>query len=65
MRICQILAGDEEGGLEKHFEELCNKIAQTEEVHVIAHEKYRERFASNVVFHALDLSRGRKNLVIL
>ena len=65
MKVCQILAGDEEGGLEKHFEELCNKMAQTHEVHVIAHEKYRERFAENIVFHALDLSKGRRNLLVL
>ena len=65
MKICQILAGDEEGGLEKHFEELCNRIAEQHEVHIIAHEKYRERFDPNIVFHALDLSKGRRNLFIL
>ena len=65
MKICQILAGDEEGGLEKHFEELCNRIAEQHEVHIIAHEKYRERFDKNIVFHALDLSKGRRNLFML
>lgn len=65
MRVCQILAGDEEGGLEKHFEELCNQVAQHHEVHVIAHEKYKERFHQNIIFHALDLSKGRRNIVIL
>ena len=65
MKICQILAGDEEGGLEKHFEELCNRISEHHEVHIIAHEKYRERFVQNIVFHALDLSKGRKNPFIL
>lgn len=65
MRVCQILAGDEEGGLEKHFEELCNRLVSYHEVHVIAHEKYRERFDEKIVFHSLDLSKGRKNIFIL
>ena len=65
MRICQILAGDEEGGLEKHFEELCNRLASYHEIHVIAHEKYRKRFDPKIVFHALDLSKGRRNIVLL
>lgn len=65
MRICQVLAGDEEGGLEKHFEELCNRLVSYHEIHVIAHEKYRKRFDPKIIFHALDLSKGRKNLVTL
>ncbi|HSR73765.1 MAG TPA: glycosyltransferase, partial [Sulfurovum sp.] len=65
MRICQILAGDEEGGLEKHFEELCNRLASYHEIHVIAHEKYRKRFDPKIIFHALDLSKGRRNLFVL
>ena len=65
MRICQILAGDEEGGLEKHFEELCNRMVIHQEVHVIAHEKYRKRFHAKITFHALDLSKGRRNIFLL
>jgi len=65
MRVCQILAGDEEGGLEKHFEELCNRLACHHEIHVIAHEKYQKRFDQKIIFHALDLSKGRRNLFIL
>lgn len=65
MRICHILAGDEEGGLEKHFEELCNRLVSSHEIHVIAHEKYRERFDKKVIFHALDLSKGRRNIFML
>jgi len=65
MRICQILAGDEEGGLEKHFEELCNRLVPYHEIHVIAHEKYRERFDPKIIFHALDLSKGRRNIIML
>lgn len=65
MKVCQILAGDEEGGLEKHFEELCNRLASHHEIHVIAHEKYRKRFDPKIIFHALDLSKGRRNIFIL
>jgi glycosyltransferase involved in cell wall biosynthesis len=65
MRICQVLGGDEEGGLEKHFEELCNQMVLHHEVHVVAHEKYKDRFHKNIFFHALDLSKGRRNIVIL
>lgn len=65
MRICQVLAGDEEGGLEKHFEELCNGLVAFHEVHVIAHERYRKSFGEKVTFHALDLSKGRRNLFLL
>lgn len=65
MRVCQVLAGDEEGGLEKHFEELCNQMTKYHEIHVIAHEKYRNRFDPKIIFHALDLSKGRRNLFIL
>ncbi len=65
MRICQVLGGDEEGGLEKHFAELCNQLSRYEEVHVIAHEKYRARLDQNIIFHAVDLSKGRRNFLVL
>jgi glycosyltransferase involved in cell wall biosynthesis len=60
-----VMAGNEEGGLELHFETLCNMLSTHHEIHVVAHEKYRERFGEGVWFHALDLSRGRKNPLIL
>ncbi len=67
MKICHILAGNEEGGLENHVEMLCNALVQKKEyeIHLIAHEKYRDRFDSKVQFHALDLSKGRKNPLLL
>jgi len=65
VKICQVLGGNEEGGLEKHFVELCNQLTWYEEVHVIAHEKYRTRFDQSIVFHAVDLSKGRRNLLVL
>lgn len=62
MKICQIMAGDEEGGLENHFVELCSGLSErVDEVVVIAHEKYRERFCPAVRFLPLDLSGGRRN----
>ncbi len=67
MKICHILAGNEEGGLENHVEMLCNALAKEKknEIHLIAHEKYRDRFDAKVHFHALDLSKGRKNPLLL
>ena len=62
MRICQVMAGDEEGGLENHFVALGNALASGgDEVAVVAHGRYRERFQARVCFHSLDLARGRRN----
>ena len=65
MRIVQILAGNEEGGLEKHVEELCGALSQKHEIYLIAHEKYRNRLDSRIHFHPLDLSKGRRNPLTL
>lgn len=65
MIICQVLAGNEEGGLEKHVAELCNRLINFHEIHIIAHEKYKNRLDSKINFHALDLSKGRRNIFIL
>jgi len=65
MKILQIMAGNEEGGLEKHFVELCNRLSETYEVYVIAHEKYKERFSPKISFYTLDLAKGRRNPLIL
>lgn len=65
MNICLVMAGDEEGGLEKHVVELAEGLAQHgHAVTVIAHEKYRARLAS-LNFIAVDLSKSRRNLWIL
>lgn len=61
MRVCEIMAGDEEGGLENHFIDLANALSGSNEVHVIAHVRYADRFSKAVDFHPLDLSRSRKN----
>lgn len=62
MRICQVMAGDEEGGLETHFADLANGLAvRGDSVTVIAHARYRDRFAPSITFLELDLTRGRRN----
>ena len=62
MRICQIMAGDEEGGLETHFVDLANGLAGSgDHVAVIAHGRYRDRFIPDIEYLPLDLTRGRRN----
>ena len=63
MKILQIMAGNEEGGLENHFVDLCNALSRTTdfEISVIAHEKYQQRFDVSIQFYPLDLSKGRRN----
>ena len=66
MKVCQIMAGDEEGGLEKHFVEMSNGLLDyVDQVVVIGHEKYRQRFLPRVYFISLDLSCSRRNLFML
>lgn len=65
MKICEIMAGNEEGGLENHFIDLANALVRKHEVHVIAHNRYADRFSDDVNFHSLDLSRSRKNPLTL
>ena len=62
MNICQILAGDEEGGLETHVVDLANGlVALGDEVTVVAHARYGPRLAAGVDFSPLDLTRSRRN----
>jgi glycosyltransferase involved in cell wall biosynthesis len=63
--VCQVLAGDEEGGLEKHVVELSNCLVENYHVVVIAHEKYRGRFDKKISFMGLNLAKGRRNPVAL
>ena len=64
MKICLIMGGDEEGGLENHVVELGNALANRHDVHIIAHAKYEERF-TGVKFHSLDLTKSRRNPFLL
>lgn len=62
MRISEIMAGDEEGGLETHFVDLANGLVELgEDVTVIAHERYADRFVPAVRFRPLDLTRSRRD----
>ena len=64
MNITLVMAGDEEGGLEKHVVELAHGLQQRgHQVTVIAHEKYRDRL--QVHFVAVDLSKSRRNIFVL
>lgn len=65
MKVIQVMGGNEEGGLEKHFIELCNGLADYCELIAIAHPKYQPRFNSRVTFHALDLNKSRRNPLLL
>lgn len=66
MKIVLVMAGDEEGGLEKHVVELANGLAfRGHVISVIAHCKYGDRFDTGVRFLPVDLARGRRNLIAL
>ena len=65
MKICQVLAGNEDGGLEKHTIELSKQLVNRGfDVTVIAHEDFKESF-ENIKFIPLDLSKSRNNFFIL
>lgn len=65
MHICMVMAGDEEGGLEKHVVELANALVRAgQKVTLIAHQKYATR-VHGVIFKAVDLSKSRNNPILL
>ena len=65
MKICQVLAGNEDGGLEKHTIELSKQLVNRGfDLTVIAHENFKESF-ENIKFIPLDLSKSRNNFFIL
>lgn len=66
MKIVQVLATSGGlGGLEQHTFNLTNDLALSQDVHVIAHACYAEKFNSNVKFHAVDFARSRWNIFLL
>ncbi|MDD3342490.1 MAG: glycosyltransferase [Sulfurospirillaceae bacterium] len=65
MRVVQIVASEGLGGLEKHVQELCNKLVDTCEVHLIAQECDFSKYDKRIIFHPLDLSKSRRNPLIL
>lgn len=65
-KITLVMAGDEEGGLEKHVVELSNGLAaRGYAVTLIAHAKYQSRLSQEVLFLAVDLSKSRRNPLVL
>lgn len=65
MHICMVMAGDEEGGLEKHAIEMVNGLVQQgQQVTLIAHAKYASR-VHGVNFKSVDLTKSRKNPFLL
>ncbi len=65
LRICQVIASQSWGGLEKHFVELCNRLAQRHEVTAIGHADFRCRMSERVKYVTLDLTRSRWNPIML
>jgi len=66
MKVCQVMAGDGDGGLESHFVELSNGLASAGcRVVAIGHAKYQNRFVPAVKFVALDLTGSRRNPFLL
>ena len=62
VNICQVMAGDDDGGLETHFVQLSNGLAALDDqVTAIAHQRYAAGFSADVRFVPLDLTRGRRN----
>lgn len=65
MKICQVLAGNEDGGLEKHTIELSKQLNNKNiNLTVIAHKDFKKYF-ENIKFIPLDLSKGRNNFFVL
>ena len=65
MKICQVLAGNEDGGLEKHTIELSKQLVKKGfDITVIAHKDFEPHF-KNINFIALDLTKSRNNFLIL
>ena len=59
MRICQVVASWDYGGLEKHVIELSNRLSETQDVTVIAHPLMQKHFAPTVNFVVVDFSQSR------
>jgi len=65
MKVCQVLAGNEEGGLEKHTVELAERLQKKGmDVTVVAHEKFAQEL-EGVRFVPMDLSKSRRNPLTL
>lgn len=60
LKIAQVMAsGPVQGGLEKHFVELCNGLSERYEVLAIAHQAHGRGMCERVRFEPLDLTFSR------
>ena len=59
--ICQVLAGAERGGLERHFVDLCNALSERHQVTAIAHPMHAGALSAAVRFMPLDMAGSRFN----
>lgn len=66
MKIAQVMASDGEGGLEKHFIELCNGLSESgHSVYALCLPKYKNRLNKTVHFVNVDLTKSRRNPLTL
>jgi glycosyltransferase involved in cell wall biosynthesis len=65
MKICQIMGGSGGGGLERHFVDLCSGLAKKHDIVAVAHPMYASWFPDEVSFEPLDMTKGRKNPLLL
>jgi len=65
VKICQVLSSRGTGGLERHFVELCNRLAERHEVTAIAHPEFGDRLSERVCFEPLDMSGWRYQPLVL
>ncbi|MBX3436151.1 MAG: glycosyltransferase [Planctomycetaceae bacterium] len=62
LRIVQVMAsGPGSGGIEKHFFDLCNRLAEQHTVVAVAHPAYRAGLRAAVQFESLGRLIGRRN----
>ena len=61
MKLCLIMGGAEEGGLENHVLILCNNFVEQFDVSLIAHPMYKDRLDSRVNFIPMPMDLGRRN----
>jgi glycosyltransferase involved in cell wall biosynthesis len=65
MRICQLVASSGAGGLEKHVQELCNELAKTEDVTLVAPADMQQYLSDAVQFIPMNFKRSRYNPLLL
>lgn len=65
MRVAQILASNEDGGLEKHYIELCNALSKKIEIFAICDKKFEKFLDEDVKFIEFDFTSSRNNPFML